>query len=483
MGYYLGIDVGTSSVKVAALSENGVAVTVRSMYSDGEEKSPQGWWNAIVSGIRTLGESLDLSQTKGIGLTTQVGTYVLYRDDVPDNELSVTGWNVAGGEEELDFLIKSRPQSFYLQHVSMPYPKIVSYPAPRLMWLKKEHRDVYEQAQKLLAPKDYLYLRLTGVIASDYFSWNGFVDNARGEVTDEMLELTGIDRGKLPTMHPSTKSVGKITEVAASELGLPSGIPVTLGCNDCHASLIGMGVTKLTQRFDLTGTSEHIGIITSKKDGDDAFAWSPYFTGTCAFGVTASSGPSIDWGFKEFGQYDTDLEAIYKEVLTGKRRPPVFLPYLSGERSPIWDMSARGAFVGISSDTTKRDLLYSVLEGVVLSLWHIWERLPLEDRRSREPFRLGGGGAKNRLLGQMKADLFDAEFEIPKEKQSGALGAAMISATGERLFSSLSEAADVCVQTSFTVKPQNRATSLQERFNIYSRLYPSLSENFRYFSK
>ncbi len=481
MGYYLGIDVGTSSVKVCAVNGTGESVTARAPYTQDDGKTPKSWWSAIISGVKILGETVDLSMTKGIGLTTQVGTYVLYRSDVAENDLSVTGWNTAGGEAELESLVQSRPRSFYIDHISMPHPQIVSYPAPRLMWLKKHESAEYDKAEKLLAPKDWLYLRLTGKIASDYFSWNGFVDNKKGEVSKEILSLTGILREKLPDMFKPMASPGKLSEKASKELGLPAGIPVTLGCNDCHASLVGMGITEIGQKFDLTGTSEHIGLITDAKDGDDAFTWSPFFEGTCAFGVTASSGPSIDWGFSKFGAYGDDLESIYMATLSGDKKPPIFLPYLCGERSPIWDMSARGAFVGISNDTTDRDLMYSILEGVVFSLWHIWEHLSPTQRGGNEPFRLGGGGAKNTLLGQMKADLFNREFEIPKEKESGALGAAMLCATGNGAFETLRDAAKACGSTDTKISPKNSAEALHRRFEIYRSLYPSIKDKLKYF--
>ena len=475
MEYMIGIDVGTSSVKAARVTRTGSSTAVREVYREGEGQSPGGWWKAVCRAVRTVSEGQE--PPSGIGLTTQVGTYLLYEKG--REPARVYGWGRADGARQLEKLERLRDRSFYREHISMPLPKLISYPAPRLLWFREELREELDRADRVLAPKDYLYQRMTGQMASDYFTWNGLVDGKRGQVTEEILELVGIPGEKLPTMYPSTQAPGRLTGEAAKEMGLTKGIPVYLGCNDCHASLVGMGVTEIGQQFDLTGTSEHVGMITERQDGDDAFTWSPFFTGTCAFGVTASSGRSLDWGFEQFGAYDSDLLEIYEEVVAGRRKPPLFLPYLCGERSPIWDMSARGAFVGLHGETTKRELLYSVLEGVVYSIYDIWQRLgevPGE-------VRLGGGAAHNPLLGQMKADLFASTFSVPQEKQSGALGAALIASVGGGWYPTLTDAAATCVHTAYSLTPQHDAAILRERFTHYQSLYPRLRESFGYFAQ
>ncbi len=469
--YTIGLDVGTSSVKAALLSRDGAIRTCRTMYHDGEKTSPAAWVDAIADAVRNVIDDIDVSSVEGIGLTTQVGTYLLYNegsDDIP-----VYGWAEGGAEKQLDELLSERSREFYIENIAMPHPKLISYPAPRIRWFKEQRPKEWNACEKLLAPKDYLYKVLTGIIYSDIYTWNGLVKLPEAVVTDETLELVGTSRDKLPEITDAFAAPGCLTAEAASKLGLKAGIPVYLGCNDSHASLAGMGVTKAGQSFDITGTSEHVGTITSDIVGDENTICIPFFNGHMTFGVNASAGPSIDWGFDMFGYNDSSMLALYDKTGKGESKPPIFLPYLCGERAPIWDSSAKGVFFGLSDSTTRDEMMYAILEGVVFSAYHMWSILPIDDNIEHR-MRIGGGAAQNEFLNRMKSDIFGCTLERPCEKQSGALGAALIAAVGAKWYNDITEAADANVAIESYVEPHELSGNILRRFDIYRDMYPRL---------
>jgi len=470
--YTIGLDVGTSSVKAALLSRDGAVRTCRGMYREGKGFSPAAWIDAIADAVREITSDIDVSAVEGIGLTTQVGTYLLYNEG--DTDIPVYGWAEGGAEKQLDDLMREKSPEFYIENIAMPHPKLISYPAPRIRWFREQRPNEWAACEKLLAPKDYLYKVLTGIIYSDIYTWNGLVKLPESVITQETLDLVGTTRDKIPEVASAFDSPGKLTEEAAQKLGLKAGIPVTLGCNDSHASLAGMGVTKVGQSFDITGTSEHVGTITAGIVGDENTINIPFFNdGRMTFGVNQSAGQSIDWGFDIFGYNENDMFALYDKVSKGEAKPPIFLPYLNGERAPVWDSSARGVFFGLSDSTTRDDMMYAVLEGVVFSCYHMWSILPIDENIERR-MRIGGGAAQNEFLNRMKADIFGCTLERPSEKQSGALGAALISAVGVKWYDNITAAADDVVGIEAYVKPKELSGNVLKRFDIYKDMYPRL---------
>ena len=450
------IDLGTSSVKVL-VTENGK--TVKKAKRTYTEKSVSGWLSAVCEALIEITENTDIH---GIALSSQVGTYII-------NGKDVISWQDAVGKAEVE-KVKSdfKPEEF-VSEISMPHPEVISYPIPRLMYIK-EHYDVKTVCQ----PKDEIIRFLTGTLVSDIYSWRGLANLETGAYSEKMLSYIGIDESVLPPLKSPFDLAGVVTKEAAMKTGLSEGTKVYLGCNDYYAGLLGMGIAQSNMLFDITGTSEHIGITTDKLSLDTKMVTGPYFVSNVHYGVTASGGTSLDFGIEKFGFKGIDAE---KSILNDA---PIFLPYLKGERAPIWDSGARGMFFGISDKTTKEDMAYSVLEGVAFSAYHIYESL--EDRVDAKVLITAGGAGRDDVFNGIKSSLFGLPVVSLEETDTSAYGACMIASVASGIYKDINEAAKAMCRIDKRVERQE-SPLLKKRFELYKKLYESNKELFKEFGR
>lgn len=446
----LGIDLGTSSVKVISRSYDGPAAKVKVRY---DEPSPAGWQRAVKNALA----GLDLSNVAAIGLSSQVGTYII-------DGREVIGWDDRKGVKELEEIKKHYGRELFMEEISMPHPNIISYPLPRLRYIAKHDPG----AEKVCQPKDFLCEMLTGNCVTDPYSWRGLANLSTGRYSRKLLEGIGFSAQKLPRIIGVSESAGCTKEIPLEGKRLPAGIPVFTGLNDFFASLLGMGVYMEGELFDITGTSEHIGMIEPAVNQDTALVSGPYLSGNAHYGVTASSGASLDFCQRMFGL----LEVGQEQVL--KNNPPVFLPYLNGERAPIWDPGARGMFFGIHGSCQKADMAYSVLEGVVFSLYHIYESMGMP-KAGR--MLVSGGAAANHTLNELKAEMFGVPVLVPEETDTSAVGAWMAAAVGMGWFADFGGAIREICKIKEIIEPCGRYQELlKKRFAVYKTLYPAVKK-------
>ena len=446
----LGIDLGTSSVKMILRYRDGTTVKGKETY---EEATPSGWWKAIK---RALSE-LDLSHLNAIGLSSQVGTYIVDGRDV-------IGWDSQTGAEELTKIKSGHDKKTFVREISMPHPDIISYPLPRLLYILKQYPDV----EKVCQPKDFLCGMLTGNCVTDRYSWRGLAHLATGRYSRKLLEEIGFPVVGLPEIADICDIAGYTGKFLSDEHILPGGVPVFTGMNDFFSSLLGMGVYRTGDLFDITGTSEHLGVIEPSVNLDTKLVSGPYLRGNVHYGVTASSGVSLDYGMRLFGFDHIEPEQCLKN------RPPVFLPYLNGERAPIWDADARGVFAGIHGNCERRDMAYAVLEGVVFSLYHIYSCM---GRPRADVMQVSGGASENPVLNEMKAELFGVPVMVSKETDTSALGAWMTAAVGMGWYSGFEEATEQICGVKEVVKPGGRYREiLRQRFAVYQEIYPAVKK-------
>lgn len=453
-----GIDLGTSSVKIVCVDQTGNIQKASCRY---RENTVEEWLHAI----RESFQQLDTQKITALSLSSQVGTYIM------DDE--VLSWRDNGGEEELKELQKTFTPEEFVEEISMIHPSLVSYPIPRIHYLQKRTEPDHIP-QSICQPKECICRYLTGKNASDQYSWRGLANQESGKYSQKFLNYLGISEETLPTLQSPFEPAGRLLEGPAKECGLKAGIPVYTGCNDFYASLLGMGIVKPGDCFDVTGTSEHMGMITEKLVQDEQVIASPYLNGCVAYGVTASSGGSLDFGLREL-----DLLNVSYEKYRNKKKLPIFLPYVNGERAPIYDAEARGVFFGIEADTTREDMAYAVMEGVAFSTWHIMEKLPKENIQQ---MICAGGATRNKELLQLKADLFGIPFVRAKEEDTSAYGACMIGAVGEKWYPDIETAVkNMCSYDSAIMPDENR--KLQGRFRLYKNIYTDLKQEFKEFRR
>ncbi len=447
----LGIDLGTSSVKVVFKGENGQIEKAKIAY---EEKTPKGWMHAIKEAISRI----DVASVCAIGLSSQVGTYIINGQDV-------ISWDSGIGKDELDEIKARFSVETFVREIAMPHPDIVSYPIPRLMYIKKHYPNV----KSICQPKDYIIQELTGRCVTDKYSFRGLVHTNRGTYSQFFLKEIGIPEEALPPVVSPEEIVGYTTKACAERLGIPAGIPVVTGLNDFFASIVGMGIKERGEMFDITGTSEHVGLICDSLVSDTNMVSGVYFDAYIHYGVTASGGASLDFAIRHFG-----LDHIHIEECL-KRKPPIFTPYVNGERAPVFDSKAKGVFFGIGTNCTKEDMAYAVLEGVAFSLYHIYESMGCPTCRS---VTVSGGASRNKELNMLKAELFGVPVHTLKENDTSALGAVRIAekALGVNCSGSCNEIIDTYV-------PDGKYRDmLLKRYGIYKNLYASLKEQFATFS-
>lgn len=440
----LGIDLGTSSVKVLKHYEDGRIEKAKAAY---DRISPEGWWQ----GVKEALSQMDHTDVCAIGLSSQVGTYIV-------NDEEVISWNSPIGQEEVKIVKQTFDTETFLREISMPHPDVVSYPIPRLYYIMHH----YDGVQSICQPKDYLCEKLTGIRVTDPYSWRGLANLTEGAYSRYFLQWLGVTEKMLPEMYSWKSPAGLTTGI---EGVLPAGIPVFVGFNDYYASLLGMGICRPGDLFDITGTSEHLGVITEHTACDTPMVSGPYLTHHVHYGVTASSGASLDFAL-HISREDCDVDL---EEMTQKS-PPVFLPYLNGERAPIWDADACGMFFGIEAGCSRKELCYAVLEGVAFSLWHIYESMGCPQAKE---LCIAGGAAVNQTLNRLKAELFATEAYTLQENDTSALGAAMAAGIGAGRYRDLSEAIGKCCKKKDRIVPTGQYDHfLKERYQIYKELYP-----------
>lgn len=455
--YYVGIDLGTSSLKALAVTKDGEYVNAKKRY---EKEGVEGWKIALKGALSELLCNISADDIEAVGFSSQVGTYVTDSGEV-------IGWNSSAGKEELDEIKEKISQDEFLKEIDMTHPDIISYPLPRLCYIKKNYPD----CKRVVMPKELLIKELTGELVTDTFSQRGIANTKSGEYSEALLDKLGLDFELAPIKKP-TDLAGYVTEKAENEYGLKKGTKVYLGCNDFFAGLIGMGIAESDKVFDLSGTSEHIGKISDALEIGD-FVSGRYFEGYIAYGGTKASGVSSTFAIDNFGLDGLSADLVLKN-------PPIFLPYLKGERAPIYDENAKGVFFGITDKTDKKLMAYSVLEGIVFSLYDIAQSLSVEKAKE---LICGGGSANDMVMAKIKAELFNCDIVGVLNNETSALGAAMLAGVGAGEFKNLKQAAEAIVKYKTITEPDGSLREiLLKRFAIYKSLYANLKQTFVDFS-
>ena len=467
----LGIDLGTSSVKILKKYEDGSVIKLKNTY---KEPLPIGWWNSILE----LLEQINWQEVTAIGLSSQVGTYIV-------NDTDVIGWNQSVGKEELEWWKKTYAKEKFVEEISMPHPDIISYPLPRLKYIKNH----FDHVETICQPKEYILKCLTGEWVSDLYSWRGLANLNKKEYSDFFLKELAICKENLPPIKGQDELAGYTKEIKFETNTLPQGIPVYVGLNDYYAGLLGMGVGAKGQMFDLTGTSEHVGVIQEDITVDTALVCGPYIKENVHYGVTASSGPSIKYGLKLLAAFTSEMKFAEEKKEDTKRektsfswelnlekmmeeKPPIFLPYLKGERAPIWNADARGAFFGLEENTNLEQMIYSVMEGVVFSLYHIYENMGKPDVNS---IMVSGGAAEINYLNTLKAEVFGKKVTVVAESDVSALGACMVAAVGSGIYETYEQVIQDWIHIEKNIEPTRQGLEwFAKRFKLYKELYSSV---------
>ena len=485
--YYIGIDLGTSAVKLLLMAGDGTIVkSVSKEYPISfprpgwAEQDPEDWYENTQEGLVELLHGIDKSQVAGIGFGGQMhGLVVLDEDDRVIRPTIL--WNDGRTAEETDYLnekIGKEKLSEYTANIAF-----AGFTAPKILWMKKHEPENYRQIHKIMLPKDYIAYRLTGVHCTDPSDASGtlFFDVKNRCWSEEMMEICGITREQLPDVFESYEVVGTLKEDIAEKLGLSKDVKVVAGAGDNAAAAVGTGTVGEGKCNVSLGTSGTI-FISSKKFGVDknnalhAFA---HADGNYhLMGVVLSAASCNKWWMEEILN-TKDFQGEQEGIENPGRNSVYFLPYLMGERSPHNDPNAKGAFIGMTMETGRKDMTLAMMEGVAFAIrdsYEIAKALGIQVERTK----MCGGGARSPLWRKILANVLDLRVDILEAEEGPALGGAMLAAVGCGEYSSVEEAAERLVRIRSTVEPDPEIVALyDERYKVYRDIYPQLKGIFQ----
>ena len=500
---FIGIDVGTSSVKALLVDESGVVVkkatpeydfsTPKSLWA---EANPSDWWEATQNAIKTLLVNVDSSQIGGIGLTGQMHGMVVL--DKGGNVLRpCIMWNDQRSHVECNEITNRIGREKILEITGNPV--LPGFTAPKILWTQKNEPEVFSAIKKILLPKDYIRFKLTGEFFSDVSDASGtsLLDIEKRSWAKEIFQAMEWPLSWMPEVTESTEASSKISEESAQLTGLQAGTPVVAGGGDCAAQAVGSGIVEEGKISVTLGTS---GVVFAQSDSykvepnGKLHAFCHAVPGKWhLMGVMLSAAGSFQWYKNEFGQDEQRIEDeggpnAYELLTDGASEIKAgseglfFLPYLSGERTPHPDPYAKGCFIGMSLRHTKKHLTRSVLEGVSYGLN---DSLSLMKGLGINPNEtiLTGGGAQSVLWKQMLADIFSTECSLVNAVEGAAYGAAILASVGVGRYSSVPEACNSWIQKTESIKPGPEQDIYRKYYPVFQSLYPSLKAQFSEISK
>ena len=389
------------------------------------------------------------------------------------------GFQDQRAQRELKELYERFSRDDLARRLGIDLPPAATWPLPRLLWIKRHEPETLRKAHRFLQAKDFVNYRLTGEFTTDHSSMRGLVDFAAGTVATSVFSELGLPVRLVPRLCRPDEIIGRLTERAAAETGLRPGLPVVGGWNDLNACVLGSGTVGEGDAFNITGTSEHLGIVTAGKHSTPELISAPFLPGKNLFyGVTSCGGGALACLAQTMGR---DADDLLAQAATG---PPgsdglLFLPYLEGERAPIWDAKASGAFIGLRTAHRAGHLARAVLEGVAFSLNQIMARVGQHAHAIKSPLVISGGASRAQLWNQIKADVLHHSVTVPENPNAGVLGAAMLAAVGAGCYKDGEAAARGMVRYSGTLGPDaTRAAEYLQSARIFDQLYPALKDSF-----
>jgi xylulokinase len=489
---FVGLDLGTSSVKAGLYDQTGQElVVVREPLSiqtpepGWTEQDPHEWWSGVQKVVRGLVSESGAASVRGVGLSGQCPGHVLV--DLTGEPLGpAIIWRDRRAQEEAAWLAQQvSPQEAVSWVGSLSLGDATMTPA-RLLWLKRHRRADWKRAAKVLQPKDYLGLLLTGSAVTDRHTAFLLVHPDTSHYHPDFLGLLEISETQLPLVHPPAGMVGSVSRKAALVTGLPEGTPVFVGTIDAYCDTLAGGGFLPGQAVDGAGTSEIISLGTTRdQDGNGVFLACIDASTRFLCGPTQVGGCLLDWLVRSFylemgANIDySRLEGFAAQVPAGADGL-LFLPYLHGERAPIWDAAAAGAFLGVTSAHDRRHFTRAVYEGVGYAVRHVLEACEDASGQPAERVITCGGGASSRFWNEVKAGILQKPVQPIQAKASTCLGAAMLAAVGAGYYSNLTQAWRGMSRLAEEIAPDaSLAERYEQRYGEYRRAYPALQTVFR----
>ncbi|BAK99882.1 xylulose kinase [Oscillibacter valericigenes Sjm18-20] len=484
---YIGIDLGTSAVKLLLMAGDGTIRNVVSReypiffpHSGWSEQRPEDWWNAVKDGLKALLAGYDGKRVAGISFGGQMhGLVILDGQDQVIRPAIL--WNDGRTAEQTDWLnntVGRETLSACTANIAF-----TGFTAPKLLWVREREPENFARIAKIMLPKDYIAYQLTGVHSMDYSDASGtlLLDVEHKCWSEKMLRLCDVETNWLPTLFDSYQVTGAVKASVAAELGLGPGCVVAAGAGDNAAAAVGTGTVGEGRCNVSLGTSGTIFISSrsfrvDRRNALHAFVHADgrYYLMGCMLSAASCNQWWMDSiiGTRDYAAQQAGMEARLGENTT------FFLPYLMGERSPHNDPRARAMFIGMSMDTTRRDMTQAIMEGVSFGIRDSFEVAKSLGIRLTGT-RICGGGARSALWRKMIANILNLRVERVASEEGPGLGAAMLAAVACGEYASVDEAADAIVRVTETIEPDPAlAAKYQQQYLRFQKLYPAIKDWF-----
>lgn len=484
--YYIGVDLGTSAVKLLLMEGNGRICNIVSRdyplsfpKPGWSEQNPEDWWNAVVSGIQELTKDYDNDSVAGISFGGQMHGLVIL--DEEDNVIRpAILWNDGRTTKETEYLntiVGKEKLAEYTANIAF-----AGFTAPKLLWLKEQEPENFARIHKIMLPKDYIAYRMTGIHSCDYSDASGMLllDVKKKCWSPEMMEICHIQESQLPALYESYEVTGNLTSTVAKELGLTTKCKIAAGAGDNAAAAIGTGTVGNGGCNISLGTSGTIFISSDnfRMDSNNALhSFAHADGGYHLMGCILSAASCNKWwmeeiiGTKDFAKEQEPIRQLGENHV-------FFLPYLMGERSPHNNPDARSLFIGMSMDTSRADMTQAVLEGVAFALKDCLEiakkiGIPLTETK------ICGGGAKSPLWRKIIANVLNLKVNIIESEEGPGLGSAILAAVACEEYPTVQAATDSIVKIIKTEIPDPELVAkYEEKYQYFKKLYPCVKELF-----
>jgi xylulokinase len=486
--YYLGIDLGTSSVKVLVINQDNKIIgdasreyPVSYPKEKWAEQDPTDWWTETKNAIKDVVKKYDIPKDgiKSMSFSGQMHGLVAL-DGNNDVLTPAILWCDNRTEEECEDITNHFGQDKLSEYTGNK--ALTGFTAPKILWVKKNLPEVFQQIRHIMLPKDYVSFKLTGNYSTDVSDASGMLllDVKNRTWSKEMLDYLGIEEAMLPKLYESYEVCGNVTPSVLEELGLEGEIVVAAGAGDQAAGAVGTGTVVEGIVSVTLGTSGVVFVAHEEYAHDQENRLHAFCHANGKYhsmGVMLSAASCLKW-WVDTVQKGMNFEDLLEEAATieSEDKNLVFLPYLMGERTPYADPDAKGAFVGMTMLTNRGHMTKAVLEGVSYGLKDSMEILKDIDVPIKE-VRVIGGGAKSPLWKQILADMFAVEIQEINTNQGGALGAAILGAVGAGHFKDVAQGCQAMIKVTNTVKPNpEKKAYYDEKYQRFTKLYEALKD-------
>lgn len=487
--YYIGIDLGTSAVKLLLVDEKGNIVSSRSKeyplsfpMPGWSQQDPADWWKAIKEGLNELLDGFDRKKVAGIGCGGQMhGLVILDENDEVIRPCIL--WNDGRTDRQTAYLneiIGKERLAEYTANIAF-----AGFTAPKILWVKENEPENFAKIKKIMLPKDYINYKLTGVFSTDYSDASGtlLLDVEDKCWSNQMMEICGINEEQLPKLYESYEVTGRVSKQIAEEFGWTENVRVVAGAGDNAAAAIGTNTLKDGACNISLGTSGTIFICSDefKENKNNAIHNFAHANGKYhLMGCILSAASCNKWFSEEVLKTD-DYESLQEQIDDEKlgNNNVFFLPYLMGERSPINDTDARGMFIGMDMSCDQSDMYLAVLEGVAFAI-----RDCLEVARDLgidiEVSKICGGGSRSKLWRKIIANVLGLKLAIPVSEEGPGYGGAMLAMTAAGEYEDIQACADALVKIkAYEDFDEDLVRRYEERYQEFKKIYPSVKQLFK----